>query len=233
MTERRVHVSPRLETAISLIDSCGTIADIGCDHGRTTAAILQRKMCSRVIATDISEGSLHKAITLLRHIGLDHAVSFRLGSGLSVLRDSECDALMILGMGGTLMARILNDSSIPLKGAGYVILQPMRAQADIREYLHQNNYQITDDRIVLEHGRYYQVLKAVPGCIQQAVPKDWPSGFYDLGFMSYLNGEKLLYDLAQYQLSQHLARMHDVKGSIGEKAISEKIASIKQILDLL
>lgn len=233
MTERYVHLSPRLETAISMIDPCGTIADIGCDHGRMAAALLQRNLCKRVIETDISEGSLIKAINLLRYIKLDHAASFRVGNGLSVLDESECDAVMILGMGGSLMTRILHDASTPLKGAGYAIFQPMRAQADIRRYLHQNNYRISDDRIVLEHGRFYQVLKAFPNSVQQPVPKGWPSGFYDLGFVSYLNGERLLYDLAQYQLMQYSSRLRDVKGSTGEAAIAEKITSIQQVLNLL
>ncbi len=233
MTERYVHLSPRLESAISMIDPCGTIADIGCDHGRMAAALLQRNLCKQVIETDISERSLIKAINLLRHIKLDHAASFRLGSGFSVLDESECDAVMLLGMGGTLMTRILLDASKPLKGAGYAIFQPMRAQADIRKYLHQNNYRISDDRIVLEHGRFYQVLKAFPSNVQQPIPDGWPSGFYDLGFVSYLNGEKLLYDLAQYQLIQYTSRLRDAMGSAGESALAEKITSVRQVLNLL
>lgn len=232
MKERFVHLSARLESAVSLVSSCDTSADIGCDHGRTAAALLQRNLCSRVIASDISSESLDKARNLLGHIGLAHRVSFRAGSGLSVLENGECSAVLILGMGGTLMARILDESPVPLKGAEYVVLQPMRAQADIREYLHRNLYRITDDRIVLDHGRYYQILKAYPDCVRQPVPEGWPTGFYDLGFVSYLNKEPLLKELAKQQLLCHQERMREARGSSGEQVISDKIVSLKKILAL-
>ncbi len=233
MTDPYIHLSPRLEVAVSLVSACHTVADIGCDHGRTVAALIQRKLCNRVIATDISRESLLKAKSLLRYIGLDQAVSFRLGDGFSVLDDSECDSIMMLGIGGTLMARILSEPSHPLKGARNVILQPMRAQADIREYLHRNNFRITDDLIVKDHGRFYQVIKAFPDRGQQPVPNGWPDSFYDLGFVSYVNKEKLLYDLAESLLSVHLARLSEAKGSPGEAIIARKIACLNQVLNLL
>ena len=233
MTGRSVHLSPRLDAAVSLVNPCKTVADIGCDHGRVSAVLLQRHLCGRVIASDISNESLSKARNLIRYIGLGDYVSFRLGDGLSVLDESECDAVMILGMGGTLMVRLLDSCPVPLKGAGCVILQPMRAQADIREYLHRNNYRITDDLIISEHRRFYQVLKAYPNHTRQSVPKGWPAGFYDLGFVSYLNREERLRDLALDQIKQYKLRMHEAKGSSGESYIAAKIDSLEQILNLL
>ena len=107
MNDRYVHLTPRLRCALSMLNGSGIVADIGCDHGRLTAALLQQHACEQVIAADISEPSLEKAKQLLFHIGLNDRVSFRLGNGLDVLDRSEnVDAIALLGMGGTLMVEL-------------------------------------------------------------------------------------------------------------------------------
>lgn len=73
---RYVHLTPRIEAALALIGKADTVADIGCDHGRLTAALLQRGVCSRVVASDVSARSLQKAKDLIGHIGLNDRVSF-------------------------------------------------------------------------------------------------------------------------------------------------------------
>ena len=52
MRERRVGITPRLSAALDMLNGCQTAADVGCDHGKLTAALLQRGCCKNVIATD-------------------------------------------------------------------------------------------------------------------------------------------------------------------------------------
>ena len=233
MKPRYVHLSPRLEAALELLKDSHTVADIGCDHGRLTAVLLQRQVCARVIASDISGKSLQKARDLIGYIGLSEFVSFRAGDGLSVFREGECDAIAILGMGGTLMARILDAAEAPLNGANSIVLQPMRAQSDIRSYLHQNCYRITDDRIVREGMRLYQILRAVPDHAVQPIPKDWPESFYEVGFVSYEKKDPLLTELIDAQLKQHTSRLKTAKGTPGEITLRKKIEALLQIRSLL
>ncbi len=233
MNLRYVHLSPRLEAALDLLKGSSVVADIGCDHGRLTAALLQQKICTQVIASDISEESLQKARNLIGYIGLSEFVSFRAGNGLTVFHAGECDAIAILGMGGTLMARILDAAKTPLNGANSIVLQPMRAQSDIRSYLHQNGYRITDDRIVREGARLYQILCAVPDQVLQALPDGWPEAFYDVGFVSFQKKESLLPELVDSQLKQHIARMKTAGGTQGEAALRKKIEALLQIRSML
>ena len=93
MKERYVHLTPRLIAALSMLKGAAVVADIGCDHGRLTAALLQQNICARVIATDISEPSLQKAKDLLGHVSLSDRVSFRAGDGLDPLSENECDGI--------------------------------------------------------------------------------------------------------------------------------------------
>ena len=230
MRPRGVNLTPRLQAALSLLDGSHTVADVGSDHGRLAAALLQRGVCERVIATDISEPSLKKAEQLIRTIGLMDRVSFRVGDGLRVLAAGECDALALLGMGGTLMCDMLEAVEEPLRGAASAVFQPMRAQSDIREYLYRRGYHITDDRVIAERERLYQVFRAVPADTVQALPDGFPAGFFDVGFVSFANRDPNLPALCRLQLREHETQMKNAKGTVGEAKLAVKIAALQQIL---
>ena len=231
MKMRSVNLTPRLNAALEMLAGFDTVADIGCDHGRLTAALLQRHVCKRVIASDVSCPSLDKARSLIDHIGLSNRVSFREGDGCSVLSPGECDALALLGMGGKLMMRILEACSVPLAGAKAIVLQPMRAQEDIRRYLHQNGFRIVCDRIILDHGRLYQVLKAVPDSSQERLPDGFPVDFYDVGYRTFADRDELLPALCMQQLAAHKKMLCTAIGTGGEAIILHKIRSLEQILN--
>ena len=230
MNERYVHITPRLSAALDLLKGYDCVADVGCDHGRLSAALLQGGICSKVIASDVSEPSLEKAKRLINRIGLDEQVSFRIGDGCTVLKPGECDAIAILGMGGTLMYRILEDCQPALMGAKAVVLQPMRAQDDVREYLHRNGFRVSDDRIVLDHGRYYQVFKAVPGYGKETLPEGFPNDFYDVGYRSFAARDPNLSALCMQQLRFHKEMLKTAKGTEGEARLLKKTDALEQIL---
>ncbi|MBR4906736.1 MAG: SAM-dependent methyltransferase [Clostridia bacterium] len=231
MRTRSVNITPRLEAALEMLAGFDTVADIGCDHGRLTAALLQRHVCNRVVASDVSCSSLDKARKLIGHIGLSDRVSFREGDGCCVLSRGECDAIALLGMGGTLMSRILEACPVPLAGAQAIVLQPMRAQDDIRRYLHQNGFRIVCDRIILDHGRLYQVLKAIPGDVPEALPAGFPDDFYDVGYRAFSDRDELLPALCRQQLAAHKKMLRTASGTEGEAIICHKIRSLEQILN--
>ncbi len=229
MNTRCVHLSPRLMAALSLLQDCRVVADVGCDHGRLAAALLQQHVCERVIATDVSADSLEKARALLSYIGLSERVSIRLGDGLKVLQEGECDAICLLGMGGTLMCDILSAVDCPLMGARLAVFQPMRAQADIRRYLHQNSYHVLDDRIVTEHGRLYQVFSAQKCHAIQPLPQGFPPDFYDVGFVSFSQRDPLLPALIGAQLRQHRLRLQTAAHTKGEAVLLQKVSALEAI----
>lgn len=198
-----VRTDARLSAALDMLSPCRVIADIGCDHGRLSCALVQRDEEKRCIAADISLPSLEKTKRLARLIGVETRVEARLGDGLSVLQTGEADALAILGMGGTQIARILSAADVPLCGAKRAVLQPMRTAEDIRRWLFQNGYPIADDRIVPDGRRYYQVFCAlIPQGAPDALPNGWPGDFHMLGYRAFLRREPLFPALAKYTLFQ-------------------------------
>ena len=226
-----VALSPRLLAALSMLNGSRTVADIGSDHGRLAAALLQRGVCERVIATDISEPSLEKGRQLIRHIGLEDRVTFRVGDGLTVLALGECDALALMGMGGTLMCDMLEAVEEPFRGAASAVFQPMRAQSDIREYLYRRGYHITDDCVIAERERLYQIFRAIPERSVQPLPKGFPEGFFDVGYVSFANRDPNLPALCRQQLAQHEKQLRTAKGTDGEAKLAAKVAALQQILE--
>lgn len=151
----------RLETIKSMVSRCGTAADIGTDHGYVAEMLLSDNTVKRVVATDLNEGPLKRAVDYLTSINLSEQCEFRLGSGLTVLKENEADAIIIAGMGGELIADILDTSKEVAFSAKELILQPMTAVSKLRRYLYENGYKITDENIVREYHHFYFIIKAV------------------------------------------------------------------------
>ncbi|HQQ41039.1 MAG TPA: class I SAM-dependent methyltransferase [Clostridia bacterium] len=198
---QRIHPRERLACAMELLGGEKVVADIGCDHGRLSCALVQSGRAERCIAVDISQPSLKKAEQLAAQLGVFDRVETRLGDGLAPLTTGEADALAILGMGGTLMVRILEAPNTPLAGANLCVLQPMRAAEDIRRWLYERKYKVIDDRVVLDAGRYYQIFSvAPPADARQALPAGWPVDCFLLGYKAFERCEPNLFRLAERML---------------------------------
>lgn len=153
----------RLECIKSMVSKCNVAADIGTDHGYIAEMLLQDNICQRVIATDINRGPLNRAIEHLTNVQLNQKCDFRLGSGLTVLNENEADAIIIAGMGGELIADIIETSKEIALKSSQLILQPMTTGDKLRQYLSKNGFKIIDESIVKEMHHYYFIIKAVPG----------------------------------------------------------------------
>ena len=221
----------RLGAAMELLSSCRVLADIGSDHGRLPLAMLQQGRSERCIACDISADSLEKARLLSGHVGLTDRMDFRVGDGLKVLSPGEADAISILGMGGTLMAEILSASPVPLMRAERCVLQPMRAQDDIRTYLYHNGYPILEDRVVREGGRLYQVfLIGRPDGQQDPWPDGFPEDCFTVGYLAFQNRDPLTRDFALRELEQARKRLKTASGTRGEAILRVKERQMTEIL---
>ena len=66
-------------------------------------------------------------------------------------------------MGGALMEKIIEEGEETLKSVSYLILQPQSELAHFRRFLHQKGYCIEQEKMVLEDGKYYPMMKARKG----------------------------------------------------------------------
>jgi len=223
---QKIHPRERLDCAIELLSGARVVADVGCDHGRLSCALIQRNVAQQCIAIDISEPSLKKAERLIRQIGAQDRIETRLGDGLAPLMAGEADAIAILGMGGTLIAQIL-DVSPPLMGAKKCVLQPMRAAEDIRRWLYERNYPVLEDRVVLDTRRYYQVFSlGEPMTQRQELPAGWPEDCFLLGYTAFANREPLMQQLAEQMFATTRRKLKTQRA----EALLRQAVQLEQIL---
>lgn len=152
-------LSPRLLNIIELVEPVLSIADIGTDHGYVPARLLQVNLAEHVIATDVSQPSLDKSERLLVSLFSPEKFDTRCGDGLKVLNHSEVDAVIIAGMGGQLMIRLLEDAPELVKSLEYLILQPMQGVELLFDWLSTHGFHLLDVRLAREDRRYYPILK--------------------------------------------------------------------------
>ena len=110
MHEKRIVLDPRLSMIAEMVGRCETYADIGCDHGRLGAFLLQRGWVRQALLMDISDSSLEKARALIRLLGLSERTRFLVCDGADAL-DCVPDVVVIAGMGGTTAAGIVAAAS--------------------------------------------------------------------------------------------------------------------------
>ncbi len=154
-------ITPRLQCIID--HTYGkTVADIGTDHAYIPIKLIEENIAKRVIASDIKEGPVKIAKQNIRKNGLNDKIEVRLGSGLSVLNKNEADTVIIAGMGGEMIEKILRDDEEKAKAA-LLILQPMNSQYELRKYLINNGYSIIDEDIAVEGFKVYNIMTVRAG----------------------------------------------------------------------
>ncbi len=165
MAPRPLQLDSRLSLVFDLYDECNLAADIGTDHARLPAALLQRGRCRHMILTDISLDALSNARSEIIRCGLTDQVDLRLGDGLSPLSDSDiCGMISVTGMGGRTIRDILLSGRDKLHGASLIL----SAHTDchlIRQTVSDIGYHIDSEEPCFDSGRYYLVLRARPGSV--------------------------------------------------------------------
>jgi len=159
-----VTLDPRLSLAFDLYDTCELAADIGTDHARLPAALLQRGRCRRMILTDLSESALANARGEIIRRRLTDRVDFRCGNGLQPLQET-CGMISVTGMGGRTIRDILLSGQDRLRGASLLL----SAHTDlplIREAVCRIGYHLEAEEPCFSAGRFYLVLRARPGAAE-------------------------------------------------------------------
>ncbi|MDD7347410.1 MAG: class I SAM-dependent methyltransferase [Clostridiales bacterium] len=155
-------LSERLKTIADLIPYEETMADIGTDHGFLPVYLIETGRSPNAIATDISEGSLQKAIDFAKGKKLDNMLSTRRGDGLDVIGKAEVDNVIIAGMGGILISDILGKDIEKAKSFKRLILQPRSKIGFLRKWLRDHNFTVERETLVKELDKICEIIVAIP-----------------------------------------------------------------------
>lgn len=179
-------LTPRLLKIAEMAEGGENIADIGTDHAYVPIYLLLCLGAKYAIAADINKGPLERADANIKKYGLEERIKTRLSDGLKEFSENDADTVIIAGMGGTLIAKILGDSPQMKKENITFVLQPMTAEEELRKYLVQNGYYIVDEKMAQEGEKLYTVMTVKVG---KSEPME--EVFYHVGKKLFENKEKL------------------------------------------
>ncbi|MEE1198779.1 MAG: class I SAM-dependent methyltransferase [Acutalibacteraceae bacterium] len=149
-------LSERLKVIADKITG-GRVADIGTDHAYLPIYLIKTGKASRVLACDIKEKPLQNAAKNIQKTNTKN-IELRLSDGLAGVGADEADTIVIAGMGGEVIAGILNRCNW-IKNAGYkLLLQPMTSADFLRQFLLDNGFFIESETAVLDAGKLYTVI---------------------------------------------------------------------------
>ena len=158
-----MQLSLRLSAIANMVTEGNRLVDVGCDHGYLPVYLIETHRIPGAIAADVGKGPLARAKEHILQYGLEKYIETRLSDGLKEIRQGEGDTLVIAGMGGPLMEKILTEGKEVLGGFRELLLQPQSDIGHVRQFLLQNHWRIVVEDSVLEDGKYYFIMKAVPG----------------------------------------------------------------------
>ena len=153
-------LSKRLEVVAKMISPGGVIADIGTDHGYVPIYLIENNICEKVFAADINKGPLERAEEHIREHGLKDRITTVLSNGMEKLGGNNINKVIIAGMGGELICKIMDESPI-MDEIEEIVLSPHSDIYKVRKNIISNNFSIVDEKMVKDSEKYYIVIRAV------------------------------------------------------------------------
>ena len=139
------------------------IADIGTDHGYLPCYMAAEGLCDKAYACDVAEKPLESAAAHISQNGLGDKVTPILSCGLEKVPAEGLTDIVIAGMGGELIVKILEDCTWlkTARPAINLVLQPMTKWDTLRGWLYENGFEVTAEKPCTSGRFVYSVMQAV------------------------------------------------------------------------
>ena len=222
-----MQLSERLSSVASMVTAGNCLADVGTDHGYVPIYLYERNRIPRAIAMDVNKGPLERARLHIAEYGFEEAIETRLSDGLAALKAGEADSVVIAGMGGPLMIRILSAYPEVTSSLKELILQPQSEVSEVRSWLYEQGYEILEEHMVYEDGKYYPMFKAVKALEAKKLSDlEYKFGRYEVlkeqdVLKAFLQKEiagkqVILQKLSKEQTEKSLGRIEEIKNLIAD-----------------
>ena len=220
-------ISKRLELVASFVPQGAILLDVGSDHAYLPIELVERGQIEGAIAGEVVEGPYQSAIKNVEAHGLKEKIQVRLANGLAAFEEvDQVSVITIAGMGGRLIATILEEGLDKLANVERLILQPNNREDDLRIWLQDNGFQIVAESILEEAGKFYEILVVEAGKMKLSAS--------DVRFGPFLSKEVSPVFVQKWQ--KEAAKLEFALGQIPEKNLEErqvlvdKIQAIKEVL---
>lgn len=220
-------ISKRLELVASFVPQGAILLDVGSDHAYLPIELVERGKIESAIAGEVVEGPYQSAVKNVEARGLEEKIQVRLANGLAAFEEEDrVSVITIAGMGGRLIARILEEGLGKLANVERLILQPNNREDDLRIWLQDHGFQIVAESILEEAGKFYEILVVEAGQMKLSAS--------DVRFGPFLSKEVSPVFVQKWQ--KEAEKLEFALGQIPEKNLEErqvlvdKIQAIKEVL---
>ena len=216
-------ISKRLELVASFVPQRAILLDVGSDHAYLPIDLVEKDLIERAIAGEVVEGPYQSAVKNVEAHGLKEKIQVRLANGLAAFEEADqVSVITIAGMGGRLIARILEEGLDKLANVERLILQPNNREDDLRIWLQDNGFQIVAESILEEAGKFYEILVVEAGQMKLSAS--------DVRFGPFLSKEVSLVFVQKWQ--KEAAKLEFALNQIPEKNIEERQVLVDKIQDI-
>ena len=220
-------ISKRLEMVASFVPQGAVLLDVGSDHAYLPIELVERGQIEAAIAGEVVEGPFQSAVKNVEAHGLKEKIQVRLANGLAAFEEADqVSVITIAGMGGRLIARILEEGLDKLADVERLILQPNNREDDLRIWLQDHGFEIVAENILEEAGKFYEILVVEAGQMKLSSS--------DVRFGPFLSKEVSPVFVQKWQ--KEAEKLEFALGQIPEKNLEErqvlvdKIQAIKEVL---
>lgn len=154
-----IKLSKRMQAVADMVME-KKVVDIGCDHAFVSIYLAQKPGVEAVIAMDVKKGPVDIARANVASHNLTHKIDVRMSNGFDALKEGEAQTAVIAGMGGYLMIDILKAGYKHLDDGIKLVLQPQSDIDVVRKYLTMVGYDIIQEEMLIDDGKYYAIIRA-------------------------------------------------------------------------
>ena len=220
-------ISKRLELVASFVTQGAILLDVGSDHAYLPIELVERGQIEGAIAGEVVDGPYQSALKNVEAHGLKEKIQVRLANGLAVFEEEDqVSVITIAGMGGRLIATILEEGLDKLSDVERLTLQPNNREDDLRLWLQEHGFQIVAESILEEAGKFYEILVVEAGQMKLSAS--------DVRFGPFLSKEVSPVFIKKWQ--KEAVKLEFALSQIPEKNLEErqvlvdKIQAIKEVL---
>ena len=152
------HLNNRLRLCAEFVRRGAKLADIGTDHAYLPVWLCENGVCPQAIAADVNPEPLSRGRLTVENAGLSGVIETRLSDGLKEIGEDEVDDVVIAGMGGELIAKLIGDCPYSRSPDKHFILQPMTRSESLIAWLCSNGFEIENQDCCTAGGKCYTVL---------------------------------------------------------------------------
>lgn len=172
--KNELQIPQRLTVIASMIPNGSRVADIGTDHAYLPVFLIRTSVSPYVVAGEVNQGPWERAKQHVCEANLQHRIDVRMGDGLEIVAPGEVDGVVMAGMGGMLMNKMMSEGYEKLRTIRRLVLQPNVEVESVRRWLYDRHWRITEEAILEEEGKFYEVIAAEKAeSLRPTEPGEW------------------------------------------------------------